>query len=85
MGDINQLYPEIDAALDAAALELNVNNPFKHIGIPYLTHINTVREAVAIDHFYIATGNKKIKVRGNCPDKVLPCLKKLATLLDEQE
>jgi len=77
MGDINQFAPEIDAALEATAIEFNKRNYFKHISLCYHSHINTHQTAVNIDHFY--TTSKCAK--GESPKTVLKGLSCTAQLL----
>lgn len=53
MGDMNQTQDVIQKALEKAAENKEIIQPFNYLPIAYPSHINTQLEATWIDHFFI--------------------------------
>jgi hypothetical protein len=55
MGDMNQPSKVIEEALNVAAEELEIAQPYRSLNVAYPTHINTMQQASWIDNLFAYT------------------------------
>lgn len=85
MGDMNQPPSYINAALQRAAIHLNVPQPYSALSIASPTHVNTYLEASWIDNLFIASKEGKDEVEiSSGADELFPALEPIIKLFKEK-
>lgn len=82
MGDMNQTPDVIQEALEKAAADAGISQPFDYLPIAYPSHINTKLKASWIDNFFIYSPDTSI-VGSDQPEELFEDLRPLVQLLND--
>lgn len=82
MGDMNQSPSTIERALEDAAKEMKIEQPYHYVPIAHPSHMNTKLQAAWIDNF-LSYSPDTIVSGSNEPEELLEALNPIINLLDK--
>lgn len=85
MGDMNQSPSVIAQALTKVAENLTISQPYRHLPVPYPTHINTKCQAAWIDNFFVVAPKNQGSVKASNPEELFDSLKPIVDLLKNMQ
>ncbi len=81
MGDMNQPPAIIERALNQAAEQAHLSQPYSQLPIEYPTHINPRLQASWIDNFFVYIPESSYPMRANTPEELLSALPPIVQLI----